>query len=121
MDWHGPILTDSGGYQVMSWRELRKMDEGGVTFRSHLDGSKHRLTPERSVEIQQLLDADVTMCLDECTPFPRPSSRRRPRCGCRCAGRSAAATRSSPREGYGLFGIVQGGAYPELRAESAAR
>jgi queuine tRNA-ribosyltransferase len=70
MDWHGPILTDSGGFQVMSLAGLRKMDEDGVTFQSHVDGSKHRLTPERSVEIQRLLGADVTMCFDECTPFP---------------------------------------------------
>jgi queuine tRNA-ribosyltransferase len=70
MDWPGPILTDSGGFQVMSLSGLRQMNEQGVTFQSHIDGSKHRLTPERSVEIQHLLDADVTMCLDECTPFP---------------------------------------------------
>ena len=70
MDWHGPILTDSGGFQVMSLSGLRKMDADGVTFQSHVDGSRHRLTPERSVEIQHLLGADVTMCFDECTPFP---------------------------------------------------
>jgi queuine tRNA-ribosyltransferase len=70
MDWHGPILTDSGGFQVMSLSGLRKMDADGVTFQSHIDGSRHRLTPERSVEIQHLLGADVTMCFDECTPFP---------------------------------------------------
>ena len=70
MDWHGPILTDSGGFQVMSLSGLRKMNEQGVTFQSHIDGSRHHLTPERSVEIQHLLGADVTMCLDECTPFP---------------------------------------------------
>src|SRR3712207_6730694 len=70
MDWHGPILTDSGGYQVLSLAALRTMDEDGVTFRSHLDGTKHRLTPGRSVAIQHQLGADITMCLDECTPFP---------------------------------------------------
>ena len=70
MAWPGPILTDSGGFQVMSLNDLRKMDADGVTFRSHVDGSYHRLTPERSVEIQHLLDADVTMAFDECTPFP---------------------------------------------------
>ncbi|HQT65396.1 MAG TPA: tRNA guanosine(34) transglycosylase Tgt, partial [Acidocella sp.] len=70
MDWPGPILTDSGGFQVMSLAKLRKMDEEGVTFRSHLDGSKHFLSPERSMEIQYLLDATITMVLDECTPFP---------------------------------------------------
>ena len=70
MDWQGPILTDSGGFQVMSLAGLRKMDADGVTFQSHIDGSSHRLTPERSIEIQHHLDADVTMCFDECTPFP---------------------------------------------------
>ena len=70
MDWQGPILTDSGGFQVMSLAGLRKMDADGVTFQSHIDGSRHRLTPERSIEIQHLLGADVTMCFDECTPFP---------------------------------------------------
>ena len=70
MDWPGPILTDSGGFQVMSLAKLRKIDADGVTFQSHIDGSTHRLTPERSIEIQHLLDATITMALDECTPFP---------------------------------------------------
>ncbi|MBV8615481.1 MAG: tRNA-guanine transglycosylase, partial [Acetobacteraceae bacterium] len=70
MDWPGPILTDSGGFQVMSLAKLRTIDADGVTFRSHLDGSAHRLTPARSLEIQRLLDATITMALDECTPFP---------------------------------------------------
>src|SRR3954470_22296889 len=70
MNWPGPILTDSGGYQVMSLAALRKIDETGVTFRSHLDGSTHVLTPERSIAIQDLLDADIAMSFDECTPFP---------------------------------------------------
>ncbi|NOG69522.1 tRNA guanosine(34) transglycosylase Tgt [Roseicella sp. DB1501] len=120
MDWQGPILTDSGGFQVMSLAALREMDEQGVTFRSHLDGSRHRLTPERSVEIQRLLGADVTMCLDECTPFPASepvaadSMRRSMRWAARC--REAFV----PRPGHGLFGIVQGSTYPALRAESVA-
>jgi queuine tRNA-ribosyltransferase len=120
MDWHGPILTDSGGYQVMSLNELRQMDEGGVTFRSHLDGSKHRLTPERSIEIQRLLDADVTMCLDECTPFP--ATEEQAATSMRLSMRWAKRCRDAfvPREGYGLFGIVQGSTYPALRAESVA-
>src|SRR3954468_10242772 len=120
MDWHGPILTDSGGFQVMSLSELRSMDEHGVTFRSHLDGSKHRLTPERSVEIQRLLGADVTMCLDECTPFPATEEQaaQSRRLSMRWARRCRAAF--VPREGYGLFGIVQGSTYPALRAESVA-
>ena len=70
MNWSGPILTDSGGFQVMSLAELRKITEDGVTFRSHIDGSAHALMPERAIEIQHLLGADITMVLDECTPFP---------------------------------------------------
>src|SRR5271165_1608897 len=70
MDWPGPILTDSGGFQIMSLAKLRKLDADGVTFQSHLDGSTHRLTPARSIETQHLLDATITMALDECTPFP---------------------------------------------------
>ncbi|MBY0330489.1 MAG: tRNA guanosine(34) transglycosylase Tgt [Acetobacteraceae bacterium] len=120
MDWQGPVLTDSGGYQVMSLSELREMDEGGVTFRSHLDGSKHRLTPERSVAIQRLLGADVTMCLDECTPFPATEGQAAD--SMRLSMRWAARCRDAfvQRQGHGLFGIVQGGVYPTLRAESVA-
>jgi queuine tRNA-ribosyltransferase len=120
MDWHGPILTDSGGYQVMSLAGLRSMDEQGVTFRSHIDGSRHRLTPERSIEIQHLLGADVTMCLDECTPFPATEDEAAAsmRLSMRWAGRCRAAF--VPREGHGLFGIVQGSTFPALRAESVA-
>jgi queuine tRNA-ribosyltransferase len=121
MAWPGPILTDSGGYQVMSLAERRTLDEDGVTFASHLDGSRHRLTPERAVEIQELLDATVTMALDECAPYPiersvLAGSMRR---SMRWAERCRAAFRA--RAGYGLFGIVQGGVDPELRLESAGR
>jgi queuine tRNA-ribosyltransferase len=121
MAWPGPILTDSGGYQVMSLAERRILDEDGVTFASHLDGSRHRLTPERAVELQDLLDATVTMVLDECTPYPiepaaLAASMRR---SMRWAERSRAAFRARP--GYGLFGIVQGGVDPQLRLESAGR
>jgi queuine tRNA-ribosyltransferase len=121
MAWPGPILTDSGGYQVMSLAERRTLDEDGVTFASHLDGSRHRLTPERAVELQDLLDATVTMVLDECTPYPialdaaAASMRRSMRWAERCKG----AFRARP--GYGLFGIVQGSVEPALRLESAAR
>ena len=120
MDWHGPILTDSGGFQVMSLTDLRKMDADGVTFRSHVDGSYHRLTPERSVEIQHLLGADVTMCFDECTPFP--ATHEQAATSMRLSMRWAARSRKAfvPREGHGLFGIVQGGTYDDLRAESVA-
>ena len=121
MAWPGPILTDSGGYQVMSLVERRTLDEDGVTFASHLDGSRHRLKPERAVEIQDLLDATVTMVLDECTPWPiapeaAAASMRR---SMRWAERCRAAFRVRP--GYGLFGVVQGSVDPELRLESAAR
>ncbi|CUW37290.1 tRNA-guanine transglycosylase [Magnetospirillum sp. XM-1] len=119
MNWPGPILTDSGGFQVMSLAKLRKMDADGVTFQSHHDGSKHRLTPESSMEIQRLLDADITMAFDECTPFPatHEQAEESMRLSMRWARRSKEAFVA--REGYGLFGIVQGGVYPDLRAESA--
>lgn len=119
MNWPGPILTDSGGFQVMSLAKLRKMSEEGVAFQSHIDGSKHLLTPERSMEIQNLLDADVTMAFDECTPFPATPEQAAEsmRLSMRWAVRSRQAFVQRP--GYGLFGIVQGGVYPELRAESA--
>jgi queuine tRNA-ribosyltransferase len=119
MAWPGPILTDSGGYQVMSLAERRTIDEDGVTFASHLDGSRHRLTPERAVLIQDLLDATLTMVLDECTPYPiapeeaAASMRRSMRWAERCK------TAFRARLGYGLFGIVQGSVFPELRAQSA--
>ncbi len=119
MDWPGPILTDSGGYQVMSLAQLRRMDADGVTFRSHIDGSPHRLTPARSVEIQHLLDATVTMVLDECTPFPATEDQAR--ASMELSMRWAALSKQAfvPRPGYALFGIVQGSIYPDLRARSA--
>jgi queuine tRNA-ribosyltransferase len=118
MDWPGPILTDSGGFQVMSLAKLRKLDADGVTFQSHLDGSTHRLTPARSIEIQHLLDATSTMALDECTSFPATPDQARTsmQLSMRWAERSRDAFR--PRDGYGLFGIVQGSVYPDLRRES---
>ena len=118
MDWPGPILTDSGGYQVMSLAAMRTMDEDGVTFRSHLDGTAHRLTPERSTSIQHALDATITMAFDECTPFPATEAvaAASMRLSMRWARRSRDAF--IPRAGYGQFGIVQGGVYPALREES---
>ncbi len=118
MNWPGPILTDSGGYQVMSLADLRQISEDGVTFKSHIDGARHELTPERAVEIQDLLDADVAMVLDECTPFPvteevaAQSMTRTMRWAERCKS----AFRARP--GYGLFGIVQGSVVPDLRRAS---
>jgi queuine tRNA-ribosyltransferase len=119
MDWPGPILTDSGGYQVMSLAKLRNIKESGVTFRSHLDGSEHELTPERSLEIQRLLDSDINMCLDECTPFPatHEEAAASMRMSMRWAQRCKDAFKERP--GYALFGINQGGVYPDLREESA--
>ncbi|HEX9568257.1 MAG TPA: tRNA guanosine(34) transglycosylase Tgt [Rhodospirillales bacterium] len=119
MNWPGPILTDSGGFQVMSLAELRRIDAGGVSFKSHLDGSEHRLTPERSVEIQRLLDADIAMVLDECTAFPasEAEAERSMRLTLDWAERCRAAFEARP--GYGLFGIVQGSVYPALRQACA--
>jgi queuine tRNA-ribosyltransferase len=119
MNWPWPILTDSGGYQVMSLAELRKIGEDGVSFQSHLDGAKHLLTPERSIEIQHLLDADITMAFDECTPYPATAEQAASsmRLSMRWAERSKRAFVDRP--GYGLFGIVQGSVYPDLREESA--
>ena len=118
MDWSGPILTDSGGFQVMSLSGLRKLDADGVTFRSHVDGSEHRLTPETSIGIQEKLDATVTMALDECTPFPATEAQARDSMAMsmRWAARSRAAF--SPRPGYGIFGIVQGSIFRDLRLAS---
>jgi queuine tRNA-ribosyltransferase len=121
MSWPYAILTDSGGFQVMSLAKLRDIAEDGVTFRSHLDGSRHVLTPERSVEIQQLLGADVTMALDECTPYPSP--REAVEASMELSMRWAERSRRSfvERPGHGIFGIVQGGVHPDLRRRSAAR
>jgi queuine tRNA-ribosyltransferase len=121
MNWPHAILTDSGGFQVMSLAKLRKIAEDGVIFRSHLDGSRHLLTPERSVEIQHLLGADVTMALDECTPYPSPyeAVEASMELSMRWAGRSRRAFIERP--GHGVFGIVQGGVHPDLRLRSAAR
>ena len=118
MNWQGPILTDSGGFQVMSLSDLRKMTEKGVTFRSHIDGSRHELTPERSMDIQRMLDANITMAFDECTPFPATveQATQSMQLSMRWAARSKDAF--VERNGYGLFGIVQGGVYRELREQS---
>ena len=119
MDWPGPILTDSGGFQVMSLAKLRKLDADGVTFQSHLDGSRHRLTPQRSIEIQHQLDATISMVLDECTEFPATEDQARD--SMELSRHWAARSRDAfvERDGYGLFGIVQGSTYPDLRQRSA--
>lgn len=120
MNWNKPILTDSGGFQVMSLADLRKLTEEGVTFRSHIDGSKHLLSPERSMEIQRLLGSDIVMCFDECPALPadRKALEDSMRLSMRWAARSKEAFGDRP--GYALFGIQQGGLEEDLRAESAA-
>ena len=121
MNWKGPLLTDSGGFQVMSLGPLRKIDENGVTFKSHLDGSPHLLTPEISTEIQHKLDATITMVFDECTPYPATKSQAAD--SMELSMRWAARSRKAfiERKGYGQFGIVQGSVYPDLRLQSVQR
>jgi queuine tRNA-ribosyltransferase len=120
MNWPKPILTDSGGFQVMSLADLRRLDEDGVRFKSHIDGSEHRLTPESSMEIQRLLGADIVMAFDECTPFPAEETvaAQSMRLSMRWARRSREAFGERP--GHALFGIQQGGVYRALREESSA-
>ena len=119
MNWQKPILTDSGGFQVMSLSELRKLTEEGVTFRSHIDGSKHMLSPERSMEIQRLLGSDIVMCFDECPALPADRDRiaSSMQLSMRWAKRSRQAFGTRP--GHALFGIQQGGLEQDLRRESA--
>ena len=119
MNWDRPILTDSGGFQVMSLAALRKLTEEGVRFSSHIDGSKHMLSPERSMEIQRLLGSDIVMCFDECPALPAPVEKvaESMRLSMRWAQRSRDAFGDRP--GHALFGIMQGGVTPDLRAESA--
>ena len=120
MNWPRPILTDSGGFQVMSLAGLRKLTEEGVTFKSHIDGSTHHLTPERSMEIQALLGSDIVMCFDECPALPASDSAVADsmRLSMRWAARSREAFGDRP--GHALFGIMQGGVTKDLREESAA-
>ena len=120
MNWSRPIPTDSGGFQVMSLAGLRKLTEAGVTFKSHIDGSKHALTPERSMEIQRLLGSDIVMCFDECPALPATDKAVADsmRLSMRWAQRSKEAFGDRP--GHALFGIMQGGVTPDLREESAA-
>ena len=119
MNWDKPILTDSGGFQVMSLSDLRKMSEKGVEFKSHIDGSKHFLSPERSMEIQKLLGSDIVMCFDECPALPADRTRLHEsmQMSMRWAERSKNAFGDRP--GHALFGIQQGGLEEDLRAESA--
>src|SRR5262252_5622343 len=118
--WNGPMLTDSGGFQVMSLSDLRKIDENAVTFRSHIDGAKVELSPERSIEVQRLLGSDIAMQMDECVRLPaeRADIERAMQLSLRWGERSRRAFETAP-EGTMLFGIVQGGDVPELRHVSA--
>ena len=120
MNWDRPILTDSGGFQVMSLAGLRKLTEEGVAFKSHIDGARHMLTPERSMEIQRLLGSDIVMCFDECPALPATDAEvaRAMRLSMRWAQRSKDAFGDRP--GHALFGIQQGGVNRDLRGESAA-
>ena len=119
MNWERPILTDSGGFQVMSLSGLRKLTEEGVTFKSHIDGSKHMLSPESSMEIQRLLGSDIVMCFDECPALP--ADRKRIEQSMRLSMRWAQRSRDAfgDRPGHMLFGIQQGGLEEDLRGESA--
>jgi queuine tRNA-ribosyltransferase len=121
MHWEKPILTDSGGYQVMSLAKLRRIGEEGVTFQSHIDGVSVTLSPERAIEVQCLLGADIQMVLDECTPFPatREEAKTSLDLSLRWAERSKAAFGADAKPGQALFGIVQGSVYPDLRERSA--
>ena len=121
MNWQGPIVTDSGGYQVMSLTDLRKLTEEGVKFKSHVDGSLHNLTPEYSMEIQRLLGSDIVMSFDECTPFPATEKQAKSSMdlSMRWAQRSRDAFGDRP--GYALFGIQQGSTFKDMRAESAEK
>jgi queuine tRNA-ribosyltransferase len=126
MNWHGPILTDSGGFQVFSLAAMRKVSEDGVRFRSPVDGDEVFLTPEKSMEVQHDLDADIAMVFDECTPYPvtEDEARQSMELSMRWAERSRqhfdALKRKEPNRGEALFGIVQGGIYDSLRRESLA-
>jgi queuine tRNA-ribosyltransferase len=124
MNWSGPILTDSGGFQVMSLAKLRKITEEGVSFQSHIDGSKHMLSPERSMEIQRLLGANIVMAFDECTPYPatKKETEKSMLLSMRWAQRSYDAFHngSDHARDNALFGIVQGGVFEDLRHHSAS-
>lgn len=120
MNWSGPILTDSGGFQVMSLSKLRKITEEGVSFQSHIDGSRYNLTPERSMEIQALLGSDIQMVFDECTPHPATHEQAETsmELSMRWAKRSKAAFEKYHAPGQAAFGIVQGSVYEDLRRRS---
>nr|WP_049784837.1 tRNA guanosine(34) transglycosylase Tgt [Anaerolinea thermophila] len=117
MQWHRPMLTDSGGFQVFSLSAMRKIDEDGVTFKSHIDGSLHRFTPEKSIQIQEQLGADIIMAFDECAPpYDRAYNERALE---RTHAWAERCLKAKSRPDQALFGIVQGGVFPDLRERSA--
>ncbi|MGD0103399.1 MAG: tRNA guanosine(34) transglycosylase Tgt [Rhodopila sp.] len=118
IDWPGPILTDSGGFQVMSLASLRKIDRDGVTFQSHIDGSRHRLTPSLCMDLQNKFDSTITMVLDECTAFPATYNAAASSMEMSMRWADLSKQAFSPRPGYSLFGIVQGSIYKDLRVQS---
>jgi len=117
MGWDGPILTDSGGFQVFSLAQQRQIDSGGVTFRSHVDGSAHRFTPEKAISIQENLGADIIVCLDECAPPDDYDYNVQALARTHAWARACRAAKS--RDDQALFGILQGGVFPDLREQSA--
>ena len=120
--WQGPILTDSGGFQIMSLSKIRKIKEAGATFQSHIDGRRYELSPERAMEIQRLLGSDIQMQLDQCIQFPHSENEaeKAMQLSLRWAERSRKAFQSVPQPGHGCFGIVQGGTDEKMRLTSAA-
>jgi len=117
--WNGPILTDSGGFQVMSLSSIRKISDNGVEFSSHIDGSKHFLTPEKSIEIQHKLNSDITMIFDECVKYPATYEETKQAMDRSLAWAQRSKDAFTQRDGYGIFGIVQGGVHEDLRKVSA--
>jgi queuine tRNA-ribosyltransferase len=121
MNWKKPILTDSGGFQIMSLSKIRKITDEGAIFRSHIDGSKHFLSPARSMEIQHMLGSDITMILDECTPFPITYKKAKKSMYLSLSWAEMSKNAYKDRDGYGLFGIVQGSEFRDLREISAQK
>ncbi len=121
MNWNGPILTDSGGFQVMSLSKIRKITNEGVEFSSHLDGSKYFVTPERSIEIQHKLGADITMIFDECVQFPATFAQANDAMERSLLWAQRSRDAFQKRDGYGIFGIVQGSTFSDLRKISAQK
>ena len=121
MGWNGPILTDSGGFQVMSLSKIRKISDEGVEFSSHLDGSKYFLTPERSIEIQRQLGSDITMIFDECVEFPATYEKAKDAMERSILWAKRSKDAFQKRDGYGIFGIMQGSTFKDLREVSAKK